>query len=161
MNMLLLILLGFIAGIALTLIIFRRKKVHHELREVHGDSRAYLQYLCAVVLGAGSDETSREFCKIKHLWEIASTPSEFIAAFQLSDGIAQIAFGDVSEMLDQDILTEIKKTYRIRRNRLLWSIKKTTKDLDISDDSVDKSKRNLLVRYCHMVKTFPKAWEHC
>lgn len=133
----------------------------------------YLQFLGSFVLGAGTDETSREFCKIKQMWEIAETPSDLFAVFQLSDAISSLAFDDAVERLDTEGLEEISKVFRHKRDYLLWSIirfsqKKNNKHGKTSKEelnsfcqkSIEKSKREMGIRYCHFVKSYPRPWEN-
>jgi len=158
-------LIGIIVGIALAIVFERRKKPTSKPNELLGSSRAYLQYLTSIVLGACSEEAAYELCKIRHIWEIAVTPAEYIAAFQLSDGVASIALDDAKERLDSDCLAEIDRTYRLKRNQLLWSIRKYVgKEIGAQGafpaESIAKSKRELSIRFCHLIKSFPKGWEH-
>ncbi len=125
------------------------------------------------MLGAGSSESARELCKAKELWDNANTSIEYLAALQISDGIARIAFSDSQDRVDKEAYEELLSGYKYRKNNLIWAIgvKKATEDntkktrsskrQDWSsfEDKTSRAKKRLFVRFAHLMKPFPKSWE--
>ncbi|MCK5833393.1 hypothetical protein KAH81_06960 [bacterium] len=118
-------------------------------------------------MGAGSTEITRELCKIKHLWDTAENANDMSAALQLSDGVSALALQDAAERLNSDCLAEVEKTFRYKRNHLLWTIIRYSglknhsgkeKEL-LYSESIEKAKRMMSVRFCHYLKSYPRNWE--
>lgn len=132
--------------------------------------REYLRFLSSLILGAGTGETSREYNKIKQVWDFADSPKDMLAALQLSDGIAILALEDASERLDTNCIVEVERSFRHRRNHLLWAIlrlagrnklvaKESIGD-ELGQELITSSKRQLEKRFYHLVKSYPRPWEH-
>ncbi|RKZ31098.1 hypothetical protein DRQ36_03300 [bacterium] len=153
---------------------FKRKQYNRKLVKLQTASSEYYHYLNSLILGFGSNETARELCKAKQLWENASGFAEQFAAVQIADGAANIALSEVGEIIDTEAFTELTKQYRCHKNNVLWAIRlimmtgkprnspeTSGKFLDsgILDKLVTQAKIRLLVRYSHIMKPYPKPWE--
>ena len=133
------------------------------LQSLRRESTEFFQFLNALVLGVCSNETARELCKVRQIWDNASDHMEYMAAFHLLDGAAYLALEDASESVDKDSYKDIKKNYLYRKNRLLWAINKvlqesskTKKSLVLHDD-IEKAKSKLIIRYSHLIKPYAKS----
>ncbi|HHS50558.1 MAG TPA: hypothetical protein ENN07_05525 [candidate division Zixibacteria bacterium] len=146
-----------------------KRKSRAGIMQIERSQKDYLQFLSFLVLGAGTGDTAKELCKIRQIWEMAETPADMFAALQLSDALSSLALDDASGRLDTDCLREVGRTLRSKRNHLLWAIVRFSgaekipsrkKENDyLSSDAVEKAKRHMGIRYCHYVKSYPRAWE--
>ncbi len=163
-----LILVAIIAMLSLlSLSAYKKKRILPEIDSDICVIEEYFRYLSAITLGAASDESAKEYCKAKSIWDSATTPEEALAAFQISDGVSRIILDDARDRFDRDAYREIERGYIYRKNNLLWAIYRRLKLRDSSDKQnwedikkeINESKNRLLVRFYHRIKPYPRPWE--
>jgi len=172
MYVFLIVILVIIATIAifslLALSSYRRNRFVPEVNRYNSAINEYFRYLSAVTLGAASDESAREFCKAKSLWDIALTPSEHLAAFHMADGAARIILDDAMGKFDKDAYSELIHGYSIRKNNIAWAISRVLSketdnpaywDWNILNAETTEAKNNLFVRLYHHIKPYTRSWE--
>ncbi len=145
----------------------RRRRLRRIAENAKND---YLKFLSTMLLGAGTLETSREYCKIKQVWDLAEDHFDMFAALQFTDGISVMALDDAAERLDTECLAEVERSFRHRRNHLLWSLIRLAEQTGLGQkDKIDQalpleriaeSKRGMGIRFCHLIKSYPRTWEH-
>lgn len=117
----------------------------------------------------GSDETAKELCKIRLIWNNIKDVEDYIPAVQLADGIARIMFSDIKDQIEEPLYRNLTHKYSTYKNRLVWAILKkkgNTKGKNVNqpgekpkDYYRHAEKKRLMVHYFSLVRRYPRTWQ--
>ena len=169
---LIIVILLLIAGVVF--IAASRAKYTAIDKKTQAASKEYFLFLNSIILGLGSDESAKEFCKVMQIWDGASTPEECLSAMHFLAAAASIVLSEARSQLDTTAFDELCRSHRYHKNHLLWALhrnimakrdrilnvdfRKAPDRKSFSDDFI-RYKKNLAVRYFHLLKPYVKPWD--